>query len=250
VEGAKPKRPGFLDTLRKGWRPPSKAGSKAAAPDKPDAPEGATAPEKGASEDGASTASGNGASTTSTETAPTEVVATGAAATATAKAEPKEEAKDEATKATPGAPDATGAKPPPDLAGRIDGLRGWLDQIERRQGRIAYFGGTALVLALAAGAAGLYFGVTTHNDAAKKSDLTKIRQQIEKDIATLQTGVAQASQGRTSVDQTLSSLQQQIRSLQTTQQSTNQQIAALASAKSNTPTTPAATQAPKVTKKK
>lgn len=136
-------------------------------------------------------------------------------------------------------------KPPPDLAGRIDGLRGWLDQIERKQGRMTYFGAAGLLIAIAAAGAALYFGITTHNDAATKSDLD----QVEKDIAALRTEVTKANQGKQSLNQTLTSIQQQLKSLQAKQQQTDQQIQSLQSQPGAAPTglaTPGQ-QAPSVT---
>lgn len=137
-------------------------------------------------------------------------------------------------------------KPPPDLAARIDGLRGWLDQIEHKQGRMTLFGGLGLLLALAAAGAALYFGITTHNDAATKSDVARLGAQI----GTLKSELDQATQGKQSTQQTLSSLQQQVQSLQTKQQQQAQEISALRSAGAASNLTTPGTKAPSVTKKK
>jgi uncharacterized protein HemX len=149
-------------------------------------------------------------------------------------------AKTKETKAT-----GSGKKPPADLAAQIDGLRGWLGEIERKQGRMTYFGAAGLLIAIAAAGAALYFGITTHNDAATKTDLD----QVEKDIAELRTEVTKANQGKQSLNQTLTSLQQQLKSIQAKQQATDQQIQSLKSQPSAAPgglATPGA-QAPTVT---
>jgi uncharacterized protein HemX len=80
----------------------------------------------------------------------------------------------------PAANPAVGATTPePNLQERIEGLQGWMAEIERKQARITYFGGLALLLALGAAGAALYFGLTTQSDSAKKSDLSALTNRVK-----------------------------------------------------------------------
>ena len=151
------------------------------------------------------------------------------------KAKTKETAK--AASAKTSAKTAKGKTPPADIPGRIDGLRGWLEEIERKQGRMQYFGGAGLLIAIAASGAALYFGITTHNDSATKSDLDEVK----KDIAALRTEVEQSAQSKKSLDQTVTSLQQQLKSVQAKQAQTDQQLNSL---RNQATTTPPATSLP------
>jgi uncharacterized protein HemX len=76
------------------------------------------------------------------------------------------------------APAGTKARQP-DLQERIAGLQGWMAEIERKQGRLTYFGGAAVLIALAAAGAALYFGLTAKNDSATKSDVDALTKQVD-----------------------------------------------------------------------
>ena len=105
------------------------------------------------------------------------IAASWRAKSATAKTKTQETAKATAAKAS--SKTAKGAKKPPtDIPAQIDGLRGWADEIERKQGRMTYFGAAGLLIAIAASGAALYFGITTHNDSATKADVDKIEQDV------------------------------------------------------------------------
>ena len=69
--------------------------------------------------------------------------------------------------------------PQPNLQERMEGLQGWMAEIERRQGRITYFGGAALVLAILAAGAALYFGLTAKSDNASKSDFNDLKAKVD-----------------------------------------------------------------------
>ena len=97
-----------------------------------------------------------------------------------------------ATKPTPGA-DAPGVeapgdekpgeeKPgppvPTDPHERIDGLRSWLADVERKLGIRTYALGAAVVLALAAGAVALVFALQLREDSATTEELDALRNQL------------------------------------------------------------------------
>ncbi len=71
-----------------------------------------------------------------------------------------------------GAATAAGAKtaPAPNVQERIEGLQSWMAEIERKQGRMTYFGAAALLIAILASGAALYFGITAKNDSSGATD--------------------------------------------------------------------------------
>ncbi len=106
---------------------------------------------------------------------------------------------------------AEGAKPEPNLEERIEGLQGWMAEIERKQARITYFGGLALLLALGAAGAALYFGLTTHSDSATKNDLDALTNRVN----SLQGAVTKNSKDtQNALNASIAQLQQSIASLQ------------------------------------
>src|SRR5262245_16688943 len=140
--------------------------------------------------------------------------------------------------------------PDPKLHERMEGLQGWMADIERKQARITYLGGLAVLLALAAAGVALYFGLTNHSDSAKKSDLDALSKRVEslegavtknsKDTQkALNASVAQ-------LQQTISGLQKQQQQAQATISSLQSQVASVAAGKNAaaaaTTTTPGAGQ--------
>jgi uncharacterized protein HemX len=87
--------------------------------------------------------------------------------------ETKEAAKPTTKAATPKkTPDAN-------LQERMEGLQGWMAEIERKQGRMTYFGAAGLVIAILAAGAALYFGLTTKSDSATKGDVDNLTKRID-----------------------------------------------------------------------
>jgi hypothetical protein len=141
-----------------------------------------------------------------------------------------------ATAAGPGAAAAsptTGAKPAetatatePSLTERVEGLQGWMADLERKQARLTYFGGLALLLALGAAGAALYFGLTAHNDSAKKGDLGALTDRVN----SLQSAVSKNSKDtQNALNASIAQLQQSISGLQKQQSTAQQTLSALQS---------------------
>jgi uncharacterized protein HemX len=65
------------------------------------------------------------------------------------------------------------------LQERMEGLQGWMAEIERKQGRLTYFGIAGIVMALLAGGAALYIGLAAKNDSATKSDLDALTKKVD-----------------------------------------------------------------------
>src|SRR3954464_11367570 len=131
----------------------------------------------------------------------------------------KEEAQPAAATPVAGNPAAGATTPEPNLQERMEGLQGWMADLERKQARLTYFGGLALLLALGAAGAALYFGLTAHNDSAKKGDLGALTNRVN----SLQSAVSKNSKDtQNALNASIAQLQQSISGLQK-QQSTAQQ---------------------------
>jgi len=123
----------------------------------------------------------------------------------------KPAAKTAGTKA-PATKTAAGAKAPdPNLVERMEGLQGWMAEIERRQGRMTYFGAAAIVIAIAAAGAALYFGITSKSDSATKDDLDA----VEKKVDGLEQAVTKSNQQtQNTLNSTITGLQNSIQAVQ------------------------------------
>ncbi|HSD23416.1 MAG TPA: hypothetical protein VLB79_03730 [Solirubrobacterales bacterium] len=134
--------------------------------------------------------------------------ATRAPATKAGAAAPAAEAA-----ATPGTakPGESATTLQPNLQERIEGLQGWMAEIERKQARLTYFGGLALLLALGAAGAALYFGLTAHSDSATKKDLDALTNRVN----SLQGAVTKNSKDtQNALNASIAQLQQSIGNLQ------------------------------------
>ncbi|HEY6771621.1 MAG TPA: hypothetical protein VI035_04115 [Solirubrobacterales bacterium] len=135
-------------------------------------------------------------------------------------------AKPDATKPGGVTPTAGARAPEPNLQERIEGLQGWMAEIERKQARTTYFGGLALLLALAAAGVALYFGLTTHSDSATKSDLDALTNRVD----SLQGAVSKNSKDtQNALNASIAQLQQSISGLQKQQAQASATISTLQS---------------------
>jgi uncharacterized protein HemX len=114
----------------------------------------------------------------------------------------------------------------PSVQERIQGLQGWMAEIERRQGRMTYFGGVALLVAIAAAGAALYFGLTAKSDSATKGDVDTLQQRVDG----LQEAVTQSSKDtQDTINNSIAQLQASIQALQKQQAQNAAAISALQS---------------------
>jgi hypothetical protein len=148
------RRPGFIDTLRHGWKPGGR----------------------------------------------TEAAESSAEPTATAGQSASGESGSRSS--APEWPAGAGAKPAPNLNERMEGLQGWMAEVERKQRRTTFFGTAALILALAAAGAALYLAITTP-DSASKDDFDDLEAQVE----TLQSEVAESAQNENALKSAQASVQ-------------------------------------------
>jgi septal ring factor EnvC (AmiA/AmiB activator) len=103
---------------------------------------------------------------------------------------------------------------PADPHERIDGLRSWLAQVERKLGLRTYIGAALAVLALAAAGAAIYLALTTKEDAATEADVQNLREEL--------TGVREAAaeaaqQDVQSLNETLGDLEDRLGKLESEQ---------------------------------
>jgi uncharacterized protein HemX len=157
---------------------------------------------------------GNGGKAADTKAAATKETAKPATTT-------KTDAKAAATKT------AAGAKSPdPNLQERMEGLQGWMAEIERKQGRMTYFGLAGLAIAILAAGAALYFGITAKSDSATKSDLDGLTKRID----SLEAAATKNSKDtQAALNASVAQLQQSIASLQKQQSQNSANIATLQS---------------------
>jgi chromosome segregation ATPase len=177
-------KPGFLETLMRGWRP--------AQPDQ-------------------------------AETEPTE-----AAKPTEAKAAPATKDAVKGEEGKPGEkPDEKAAdkpKPEPNLQERMEGLQGWLAEIERRQRRMTRIAGGAALLAVVAAAAAIALALMTQSDSASQDDIDDLKSQL--DGVTEQ--VTQSTQGQLkTLNDTVGSFDGRIAALEKQQTQVTADIATL-----------------------
>jgi uncharacterized protein HemX len=150
--------------------------------------------------------------------------------TATKEAKPDAGRPDAATPSTvkpDAAKPAEGAlAPQPNLQERIEGLQGWMAEMERKQARLTYFGGLLLLLALGAAGAALYFGLTAHSDSATKNDLDSLTNRVN----SLQGAVTKNSKDtQNALNASIAQLQQSIGNVQKQQSQASANISTLQS---------------------
>jgi uncharacterized protein HemX len=126
----------------------------------------------------------------------------------------KPPAKADATQDASKPPAKAGAAkkaPEPNLQERMEGLQGWMAEIERKQGRMTYFGIALIVIALLAAGAALYVGLTTKSDSATNSDLDAVTKRID----SLEAAATKNSKDtQAALNASVSQLQQSIATLQ------------------------------------
>ena len=118
----------------------------------------------------------------------------------------------EAAKPTAAKP-AAAAKTAPEanLQERMEGLQGWMAEIERKQGRMTYFGVAGLLIAILAAGAALYFGLTAKSDSATKGDVDALTKRID---ALEAAATKNSKDTQAALNSSVSQLQQSIASLQ------------------------------------
>jgi uncharacterized protein HemX len=104
---------------------------------------------------------------------------------------------------------------------RIDGLRAWLAQVDRKLGVRSYAGGAAIVLALAAGIVGVVLALSAKDESATKDDLAKLRDQVA-EVSQQASAAAEEQVG--SLADRVQALEEQVSSLSGDQRTTEREL--------------------------
>jgi hypothetical protein len=131
-----------------------------------------------------------------------------------------------------GAPGAATEKPdkprprpaPPTVEERLEGVRSWVAQLDRKLSIRTYAGAAALVLAIAAAAVALVLLLQLREDAATDDDVARLSEQIS---GVEDTATQAAQEDVQSVVDTVSRMEQQISDLESERDSTNREISVL-----------------------
>jgi TolA-binding protein len=199
------KRPGFVDTLRTGWRPAPKSASTSAK-----------------------------SSTTKSSKAKASKLK------ASASKSSKATAAAGASKTT-----ARGKKtaPAPNMQERMEGLQGWMAEIERKQERMTRFGGIGVIVAIAAAGGALALGILNKQDAATKDDVDELTEQVDNLSAEIE---QQTEKQLGKLNQSITGFEGRIQTLEQQQKADQADIAQLKSQKNAAPAVPTPTPAPTV----
>jgi uncharacterized protein HemX len=103
-----------------------------------------------------------------------------------------------------GTPAAPGSVDPQE---RIDGLRSWLAQVERKLGLRTYVVGAVAVLALAAAVVAIVLTLGTKEDAATEADVQDLREEL---TGVRETAAQAAQEDVRTISQSLTDLEDQI----------------------------------------
>ena len=104
---------------------------------------------------------------------------------------------------------------------RIDGLRAWLAQVDRKLGVRSYAGGAAIVLALAAGIVGVVLALSAKDESATKDDVAKLRDQVA-EVSQQASAAAEEQVG--SLTDRIQALEEQVSSLAGDQRTTEREL--------------------------
>ena len=164
--------------------------------------------------------------------------------TSRAKASGSKSPKAPATKTTKASTSkgstSKGKKPPPNMQERMEGLQGWMAEIEKKQERSSRFGTIAVILAILAAGGALALGVINKQDGATKDDVDELTTKVNALGASVEQQTEKQLKG---INERLSTLELQVDGLTKQQRETEAQINTLknnATAAANAAPAPAA----------
>jgi hypothetical protein len=104
---------------------------------------------------------------------------------------------------------------------RIDGLRAWVAQVDRKLGVRTYVGAALAVLALAAAAVGLALTLSLEQDAATNDDIQSVRDQVS---AVEQSASQAAQEDVQALDRRLTELEAEVNRISTGQTTSRREL--------------------------
>ena len=123
-----------------------------------------------------------------------------------------------------GATPAAAPRPSSDPHERIDGIRSWLADVDRKLGTRTYIGAAAVVLAIAAAAVAVVLTMQTRDDAAQRADLDA----IQTEISGVEEQASQAAQQDVaSLSEQIDELEQRVDRISSDSQATDNRISVI-----------------------
>jgi len=118
------------------------------------------------------------------------------------------------------------AKPAPNMAERMEGLQGWMAEIERKQERMTRFGTAAAILAVLLAGGALALGVINQQNTSSKDDVDELTSQVNELGASLKSDTEEQLK---TIGGRIDAVEQQLKTIQQTQTTQTQEIATLKS---------------------
>jgi len=118
------------------------------------------------------------------------------------------------------------AEPAPNMAERMEGLQGWMAEIERKQERMTRFGGAAAILAVLVAGGALALGVINQQNASSEDDVDELTSQVNELGASLKSDTEEQLK---TIGGRIDAVEQQVKTIQQTQTTQTQEIATLKS---------------------
>ena len=113
------------------------------------------------------------------------------------------------------------ARPSADLQERMEGLRAWLAQLDRKLGLRTYVGAAIAVLTLAAAVVALVLVLSLRQDAATEDDVQALRDEI----SSVEQSASQAADSRVSaLEQRLDDLEDEVNRISTAQSTSRREL--------------------------
>jgi cell division protein FtsB len=109
----------------------------------------------------------------------------------------------------------------------MEGVQGWMAEIEKKQERTSRVGGIAVLLAIAAAGGALALGILNKQDAATQDDIDELTEKVNALGASVE---RQTESQLKAINQRLATVEQQIASLNQRQRQTESQIEKLQTA--------------------
>jgi uncharacterized protein HemX len=110
---------------------------------------------------------------------------------------------------------------PPSTEQRLEGLRAWIAQVDRKLGVRTYAGAAAIVIALAAGIVGAVLGTSAKDESATTAEVEALRDQVE---AVQAESAEAATADLTSITQRLDELESRLEQISTSQRTTESEL--------------------------
>ena len=113
------------------------------------------------------------------------------------------------------------ARPAGDPHERIEGLRAWVAQVDRKLGVRSYAGGAAIVLALAAGIVGVVLALSAKDESATKDEVRALRGELE---SVAERASETAEEGVAALTERLDTLEGRVSQIQSSQRTTEREL--------------------------